>query len=54
MIDASNDSDTMSYLLAEVRGNVDDVADTFLATSLKDTEAMARLVAKRKDLAFCF
>jgi len=54
MIDASNDADTMSYLLYEVRGSVDDVADTFLATAMKDTEAMARLVAKRKDMAFVF
>jgi hypothetical protein len=54
MINASNDADTLSYLLYEVRGSVDDAADTFLATGLKDTEAMARLVAKRKDLAFVF
>jgi hypothetical protein len=51
MIAASNDADTMSYLLGEAN-NVDDVADTLLAISNKDTEAMARLVDKRKDLAF--
>jgi hypothetical protein len=47
----SNDADTLSYLLGEAK-TVDDVADTFMATALKDKEAMARLVAKRKDLAF--
>jgi hypothetical protein len=51
MVAASNDADTLSYLLGEAK-TVDDVADTFLATAIKDTEAMARLVAKRKDLAF--
>jgi hypothetical protein len=51
MIAASNDADTMSYLLGEAN-TVDDVADTLLAISNKDTEAMARLVDKRKDLAF--
>jgi hypothetical protein len=50
-VDLSNDADTLSYLLGEVN-TVDDVADTFMATALKDKEAMARLVAKRKDLAF--
>ncbi len=53
VVDASNDADTMTYLLSEV-DNVDDVADTLLAVSAKDTEAMARLVAKRKDLAFVY
>jgi hypothetical protein len=53
MVDSSNDSDTLSYLLAEVN-TVDDVADTLLAVSNKDTEAMARLVEKRKDLAFVY
>ena len=47
----SNDADTLSYLLGEAK-TVDDVADTLMATTLKDKEAMARLVAKRKDLAF--
>jgi hypothetical protein len=51
MIDLSNDGDTLSYLLGEAK-TVDDVADTFMATALKDKEAMARLVTKRKDLAF--
>ena len=51
MIAASNDADTMSYLLGEAK-TVDDVADTLLAISNKDTEAMVRLVDKRKDLAF--
>jgi hypothetical protein len=51
MVAASNDADTMSYLLGEAN-TVDDVADTLLAISNKDTEAMARLVEKRKDLAF--
>ena len=53
MIEASNDADTLSYLLGEA-STVDDVADTFMATSLRDTEAMARLVQKRKDLSFVF
>jgi hypothetical protein len=53
VVDASNDADTMTYLLSEVN-TVDDVADTLLAVSAKDTEAMARLVAKRKDLAFVY
>ena len=53
VIEASNDADTMTYLLSEV-DNVDDAADTLLAVSAKDTEAMARLVAKRKDLAFVY
>lgn len=50
-VELSNDADTLSYLLGEAK-TVDDVADTFMATALKDKEAMARLVAKRKDLAF--
>lgn len=53
LVDSSNDADTLSYLLGEVN-TVDDVADTLLAVSTKDTEAMARLVAKRKDLAFVY
>lgn len=53
MVDLSNDSDTLSYLLGEVN-TVDDVADTFLAVTVRDTEAMARLVAKRKQMAFVF
>jgi hypothetical protein len=51
MVAASNDADTMSYLLGEAK-TVDEVADTLLAISNKDTEAMVRLVDKRKDLAF--
>jgi len=51
MVTASNDADTLSYLLGEAK-TVDDVADVLLATATKDTEAMARLVAKRKDMAF--
>ena len=51
MVNASNDADTLSYLLGEAK-TTDDVADVLLATATKDTEAMARLVAKRKDLAF--
>jgi hypothetical protein len=51
MIAASNDGDTLSYLLGEAK-TVDDVADTFMATAFKDKNAMANLVAKRKDLAF--
>ena len=50
-IQLSNDADTLSYLLGEAK-TVDDVADTLMATALKDKEAMARLVVKRKDLAF--
>jgi hypothetical protein len=53
VIEASNDADTMTYLLSEA-DTVDDVADTLLAVSAKDTEAMARLVTKRKDLAFVY
>ena len=52
-VQASNDASTMSWLLGEV-DNVDDVADTLLALSNKDTAAMARLVDKRKDLAFVY
>jgi hypothetical protein len=51
MVEASNDADTLSYLLGEAK-SVDDVADTLMATALKDKNAMANLVAKRKDLAF--
>ena len=51
VIVASNDGDTLSYLLGEAK-TVDEVADVFMATALKDKEAMARLVAQRKDLAF--
>jgi hypothetical protein len=51
MVAASNDADTLSYLLGEVK-TTDDVADVLLATATKDTEAMARLVSKRKDMAF--
>jgi hypothetical protein len=51
MVAASNDADTLSYLLGEAK-TTDDVADVLLATAVKDTEAMARLVAKRKDMAF--
>lgn len=53
MIQASNDADTLSYLLGQA-DTVDDVADTLTAVALKDTEAMARLVQKRKELAFVF
>jgi hypothetical protein len=53
MVDASNDADTMATLLAQV-DNVDDVADTLLALSNGDTEAMARLVMKRKELSFVY
>ena len=53
MIKASNDGDTLAYLLGEAK-TVDDVADTLMATALRDTEAMGRLVDKRKDLAFVF
>jgi hypothetical protein len=52
-VQASNDATTMSWLLGEV-DNVDDVADTLLALSNKDTKAMARLVEKRRDLAFVY
>ena len=51
MVAASNDADTLSYLLGEAK-TTDDVADVLLATAVKDTEAMARLVLKRKDMAF--
>ncbi len=53
MVAESNDADTLAYLLGEAE-NVDDVADTLMATALKDTVAMGRLVSKRKDLAFVF
>jgi len=51
MIEASNDADTLSYLLGEAK-TVDDVADTLMATVFKDKNSMGNLVAKRKDLAF--
>ena len=53
LVQASNDADTLSYLLGQA-DTVDDVADVLTATALGDTEAMARLVAKRKELAFVF
>ena len=53
LVQASNDADTLSYLLGQ-SDTVDDVADVLTATALGDTEAMARLVAKRKELAFVF
>lgn len=53
MVAESNDADTLAYLLGEAE-TVDDVADTLMATALKDTVAMGRLVEKRKDLAFVF
>jgi hypothetical protein len=53
MVRQSNDADTLAYLLGEAK-TVDDVADTLLAVSVKDREAMARLVEKRRDLAFVF
>jgi len=53
MVVESNDRNSMSWLLGEAN-TVDDVADTLMAIGLKDTEAMARLVAKRKDLAFVY
>lgn len=53
MIQASNDADTLSYLLGQA-DTVDDVADTLSAVALKDTAAMGRLVDRRKELAFVF
>lgn len=53
MVAASNDGDTLSYLLGEAK-SVDEVADTLLAVSVRDTEAMARLVQNRKQMAFVF
>jgi hypothetical protein len=53
LVQASNDADTLSYLLGQ-SDTVDDVADVLAATALGDTEAMARLVKKRKELAFVF
>jgi hypothetical protein len=53
LVEASNDPDTLSYLLGQAE-TVDDVADTFLATALGNTESMANLVKKRKELAFVF
>ena len=56
LVEASNDSDTLSYLLGEAK-TVDDVADTFVAAARLGTNkeigsAAARLIAKRRDLAF--
>lgn len=53
MIEASNDADTLSYLLGEAK-SVDEVADTLLAVAIRDKEAMARIVANRKQMAFVF
>lgn len=56
MIQDSNDATTLSYLLGEAN-TVDDVADTWSAVTnagRAGEEAMARLVEKRKDLAFVF
>jgi hypothetical protein len=53
MIAASNDGDTLSYLLGEAK-SVDEVADTLLAVTAGDTEAMGRLVANRKQMSFVF
>jgi hypothetical protein len=53
MVVESNDRNSMSWLLGEAN-TVDDVADTLMAIGLKDTEAMARLVAKRPDLSFVY
>ena len=58
MVQASNDSDTLAYLLGEA-DTVDDVADTLVATAKLGTmdevaQAMGRLTAKRRDLAFVF
>ena len=56
MIQASNDGDTLAYLLGEAK-TVDDVADTFVVAAKLGTQdeianAMGRLVSKRRDLAF--
>lgn len=56
MVSASNDADTLAYLLGEAK-TVDDVADTLVATARLGTNkeigsAMGRLIAKRRDLAF--
>lgn len=58
MVKASNDGDTLAYLLGEA-DTVDDVADTLVATAKLGTMdeiagAMGRLTAKRRDLAFVF
>ena len=58
MVQQSNDSDTLAYLLGEAK-TVDDVADTLVATARLGTNkevgsAAARLIAKRRDLAFVF
>ena len=55
-IELSNDADTLSYLLGEAK-TIDEVADIFVATARlgkpeEVADAMGRLVAKRKDLAF--
>ena len=56
MVESSNDADTLAYLLGEAK-TVDDVADTLVAAARLGTNkeigsAMARLIAKRRDLAF--
>jgi hypothetical protein len=53
MVDQSSDANTLSFLLGEAKTPAQ-VADTLLATALKDEEAMARLVMGRKDLMFVF
>lgn len=58
MIQASNDGDTLAYLLGEA-DTVDDVADTLVVAAKMGTtdeiaQAMGRLTAKRRDLAFVF
>jgi hypothetical protein len=56
MVQQSNDADTLAYMLGEAK-TVDDVADTLVATAKLGTNkeigsAAARLIAKRRDLAF--
>ena len=56
MVQQSNDADTLAYLLGEAK-TTDDVADTLIATARLGTNkeigsAAARLIAKRRDLAF--
>jgi hypothetical protein len=56
MVQQSNDADTLAYMLGEAK-TVDDVADTLVATARLGTSkeigsAAARLIAKRRDLAF--
>ena len=56
LVQQSNDGDTLAYMLGEAK-TVDDVADTFVATAKLGTNkeigsAAARLIAKRRDLAF--